>query len=237
MLQPILDPNISIWLAGAAFVTGYLIINQIALRCMFLLGTSFFLLYYATATDTPLWGAIYTSSAMGAANLIGLTMLLARRSRWAVPRGHRDLYASFAHLPPGDFRALMRRGQRYVTTQAEVLGTENEPVTRLAYVVSGRAQVSKRGENFDIPPGVFVGEVAYLLGSPSAATTTLPPGSEVVTWDVEDLARISARSPRFKLALEAAITFDMAAKVALAVSPGDMRHKPDPGFDSTATAQ
>jgi hypothetical protein len=41
----------------------------------------------------------------------------------------------------------------------------------------------------------------------------------VLEWSFEDLRRKSARSSRFKLALDAAITHDLARKVALAVAP------------------
>jgi len=224
MLQDFLNPDVLIYMAGGSFVLGYLIIHQIGLRLMLLLGTALYIAYYATVAEAPLWGAIYTSVATGTANMIGLIALFARRSNWAVPRAHRDLYGEFAHLSPGDFRALMRRGHRRITTQDEVLTTEGQPVTQLVYVISGRAQVSKRGESFDIPPGVFIGEVAYLLGKPAAATNTLPAGAEIVTWNAADLTRAAARSARLKLTLEAAIARDMAAKVTLAVPPGDMRY-------------
>ena len=230
MLQMVLNPDVLIYLAGGSFVLGSLIINQVGLRLMLLAGTFFYVLYYATVAADPLWGAIYTSIATGTANLIGLVALFLRRSGWAIPHAHRDLYVQFAHLPPGDFRALMRHGHRYRTTREEVLTTEGELTKRLTYLISGTARVSKRGESFDIPAGVFVGEVAYLLRQPSAATPVLPEGSEIVTWDAARLRRAAARSPRLNLTLEAAIALDMAAKVALAVPPGDMRRSPQPGL-------
>lgn len=232
----VLNPDVLIYLAGGSFVLGYLIINQVGLRLMLLAGTVLYILYYATVATDPLWGAIYTSVATGTANLIGLVALFLRRSGWAIPRAHRDLYGQFAHLPPGDFRALMRRGHRHRTTGEEVLTTEGALVSQLSYVISGTARVTKRGESFDLPPGVFVGEVAYMLRRPSAATTVLPAGSELVTWDAARLRRAAARSPRFKLTLEAAISLDMAAKVALAVAPGDMRENAEPAFDTGAAA-
>ena len=219
MVEWLLQPEVLIYLAGGSFVLGYLIINQVTLRLMVMLGTVLYIIYYATVSDSPLWGAIYTSVAMGLANLIGLALLFVRRSKLAIPEAHRDLYPRFVQLSPGDFRSLMRQARRFRTLDEEVLTTEGQNVQKLSYVISGNAQASKRDTFFELPPGVFVGEVAYMQGTPSAATTVLPEGSELLQWDVAQLARIGARNPRFKLAMEAAISRDMAAKVAQAVSP------------------
>ncbi len=198
-------------------------INQVRLRLLIITGTFFYIAYYATAADQPLWSAIYLSSAQGTANVIGLCLLLAGNSRLVIPRDFSDIYPRFKHLPPGDFRKMMRLGKRYIAGADETLGEEGAPVDRLVYIVNGSAHVRKRGEDFKIPSGIFIGEVAYLLGQGSAATTTLDKGSEIISWSKADLDAASVRSPRFKLALEAAISRDMARKVALAVAPGDMR--------------
>ena len=219
MVEWLLQPDVLIYLAGGSFVLGYLIINQVILRTMVLIGTLIYILYYATVADQPLWGAIYTSVAMGLANLIGLGLLFVRRSKLAIPEAHRDIYPRFVQLSPGDFRSLMRHAHRFRTLDEEVLTIQGQPVSHLSYIISGNAQVTKRDTFFELPPGVFVGEVAYLQGTPSAATTVLPEGSELLQWKVQDLARIGARNQRFKLAIEAAISRDMAAKVAQAVAP------------------
>ncbi len=237
MVEWLLQPEVLVYVAGGSFVLAYLIINQVILRLIVTFGTATYIMYYATVGETPLWGAIYASLAMGAANLIGLAALLARRSRLIIPAEHRDLYPRFAHLPPGDFRALMRYGRRYVTPNEEVLGVEGAPVDHLAYIISGRAQVTKRDVFFELPPGVFVGEVAYMLGRNSAATTVLPEGAELVRWDTGVLTRVGRRNPRFKLALEAAISRDMAAKVALAVAPGDLQKDAKRTFDMGPPSQ
>ena len=227
MVEWLLQPDVLIYLAGGSFVLGYLIINQVILRTMVLIGTLIYILYYATVADQPLWAAIYTSVAMGLANLIGLGLLFVRRSKLAIPEAHRDIYPRFVQLSPGDFRSLMRHAHRFRTLDEEVLTTQGQPVSHLSYIISGNAQVTKRDTFLELPPGVFVGEVAYLQGTPSAATTVLPEGSELLQWKVQDLARIGARNQRFKLAIEAAISRDMAAKVAQAVAPQSLKVNPN----------
>ena len=219
MVSDYIAPEAVILAAGGVFTIGYLITNQIALRLMILLGTSMYVYYYFTAADTPLWEAIYTSVVMGTANLIGLGSLLWHRSRLAVPVAHRDIYPLFDGLPPGDFRDLVRQAHRHTLTERTQITTEGLKGGKLYFVISGQTDIVKRGERFAMPPHLFVGEVAYMTGRPSAATARLPAGSEVLEWDVETLRRKAARNARFQLAVEAMISKDLAAKVAFAVAP------------------
>ncbi|WP_306116664.1 MULTISPECIES: cyclic nucleotide-binding domain-containing protein [unclassified Roseovarius] len=218
----ILTPEVLVLLAGGTFVLGYLTINQVWLRIFVLAGTVLYIWYYATVADAPLWEAIYTSLAMGAANLFGLMSLYAQRSRMIVPAQHRDIYPQFGNLTPGDFRSLVRCADRFVTDTEIELATEGGETEHLYFLINGSARVQKLGAEFRLPSGTFVGEVAYLTGRRSAATTVLAEGSEVLRWRYSDLYRRSAKSSRFKLALEAMIAGDLATKVSFAVAPPNL---------------
>lgn len=214
----VFSPDVLIGLAGGAFVISYLIINQVMLRLVMLFGSVIYIAYYATAVDLPLWGAIWTSVAMIGTNLIGLAGLYARRAAWSIPNQHRDIARHFSHLPPGDIRAILRRATREVLKAPRVVTREGMRPKAVTFVLGGHIEVAKKGQHFFLPPGLFVGEVAYLLNQPSAATSTLPLGSEVLTWQVDRIERAARRSPRFKLAMEAAMSKDLATKVAGAVA-------------------
>lgn len=213
------SPEIIVMLAGGAHVIGYLIINQVALRLLLLLGTVFYLWYYAVAAASPLWEAIYLSTLMGLANLTGLLGLYLRRSRLAIPSAHRDIYACFDGLPPGDFRTLMKHANRRVAFKREKITTEAKPLQYLTYVISGGVDVDKAGDQFQMPAGIFVGEVAFLQQKNSAASTWVMAGSEILQWDVTVLRGQLERRARFRLALESVIYKDLAAKVSAAVAP------------------
>ena len=219
----IFTPNVLITIAGGLFTIGYLIINQVILRISIFLGSLTYIAYYATAADTPLWGAIYTTLIMTAANLIGLATLLAGNAKFAVPKEHRDLYKDFGHITPGDFRSLMKLATRYKMPEDRVVTREGQPVDKVYYVVQGRFQVEKLGTTFPINTATFIGEAAYILKRESAATVTLPKGTEVVEWELGKLKRAANRRPRIKLAFDAAISKDLAIKVALAVAPSSTK--------------
>ncbi len=208
------DPDVLIVLAVGSFVTGYLVINQIALRLIFLVGTGLYIAYYMTAAETPLWAAVYGSLLTGSANVIGLASLLLRRTRWSIPRHAADLYQDFEHLPPGDFALLARAGTRRTATAEEVLTHEGAPVDKLVFLIRGAARMQKSGTAAPIPDRRFVGEVAYTLGRPASATVTVAPGADLMVWDRRRLDTLARRKPRLKLAFDAALSRDMAAKVA-----------------------
>lgn len=214
------DVGVLAWIAGGLYALGYLIINQVILRLLVLIGTGFYIWYYWVVGDVPLWDAVLVSFVLGAANVIGLINLLLHRSPLYIPREHLDLYTNgFGHMPPSEFRRLMRCGSRKVLTEDHILTYERRPVEQMHFIIGGTTTIEKLGEVFKVPPGFLVGEVAYLTGRKSSATTYVPAGSELITWEFSDLQRLSRRKPRFKLALEAMISHDLASKVAIAVAP------------------
>ena len=225
MILDYLTPAFWIALAGALFTLGYLIINQVILRLVMLLGSLCYIVYYATAAADPLWGAIYGSVLMIAANLIGLFALLWRNAMWSLPQAHRDIFTLFTPMRPGDFRTLMRLGQRYRAEQPFQVTREGEPLDKLYFLISGKVHVEKIGASFHMPAPLFMGEVAYLLKGPSAATTSVLEGAELICWDVDVLNKAISKSPRIKLALDAMISQDLARKVAMAVAPAHIQEQ------------
>ncbi|MEO0545136.1 MAG: cyclic nucleotide-binding domain-containing protein [Pseudomonadota bacterium] len=205
--------------AGGMFVLGYLIINQMVLRIMLLIGTILYIWYYAIFDTSPLWPAIWASMATGIANLVGLFSLVIRNSSLSIPTEFRDIHTHFSILPPGDFRRLMRAANRSRRPAGHELTKDGNHVSTLHYVIDSEVAVEKFGEEFSIPTGVFVGEVAYLTGNRASATTYLASDSDVLEWDIGLLKRLSVRDPRFRLAMDAMISLDLAGKIARAGSP------------------
>jgi len=219
MFAQYLTPSVLIIMAGVVQIFGYLLINQTYLRLTMLCSTSLYILYYMTVAEAPLWEAVALSSLTMVAILVGLAALYARNASWSVPEEHMDIYPLFATLQPGDFRRLMRIATRRIISEAEIATVEGEAPERLYFVTKGTFDVKKGGISFDVPGPTFVGEVAYLRDTVSAATTTFRPGIEVVVWERAALVKAMRTSPRVKMALDALISRDLAVKVGLAVSP------------------
>jgi len=218
-MNSFITPDYIVLAAGGVFTLAYLIINQVGLRIAVLIGTGLYIWYYCVAADEPLWSAIWTSIAMGIANLIGLSSLWLRNSRLSIPHNFRDVYFHFSVLPPGDFRKLMSAAARTTRPAGYQLTTNDARVSTLYYVISGQVAVDKFGERFMLPDGIFVGEVGYLTGNRASATTVLVDDCDVLEWDVTDLKSRALSDVRFKLAMDAMVSLDLAGKVARAGSP------------------
>lgn len=219
MIFDLLTPTVLITIAGTLFTLGYLIINQVILRLMMMSGSAAYLAYYFTAADQPLWGAINATLIMMAANLLGLFGLYVRNAAWTVPKAHRDIYPLFQGIQPGDFRALMRHAKRYTVQKDCEVTTMGAPTTKVFFVTKGAFEAEKFNLRFKMDGPTFVGEVAHLLGRDSAATTHFPAGLEVLEWDRSNLNQTAKKDPRFKLAMEAIMSRDLANKVSFAVAP------------------
>ncbi len=213
-------PDYLVACAGFIYIVAFLIINQIVLRCMLLVGSAFYVAYYAVVAGEPLWMAIFTNIGISTANFLGLLILIFSRSRLAIPKEHSDIYPVFSLLPPGDFRTLIRLGRRRVLNEDAVLTRGGAPVDTLYFVLKGEVSAEKRGETFMLPERIFIGEVGYLTRDGASATTRLAKGGEVLEWDVARLRAKAKRSARFNLALDALISKDLAAKVSRAGAPG-----------------
>lgn len=211
-------PAVLVSLASGCYALGYLIINQMRLRIFVLIGSAFYIAYYATAAAEPLYGAIYTTIGLSAANLIGMVLLTLGQFRIALPKAHVDIYDRFDIVNPGDFRHVMKTAERSALDADTTVTQQGTAVTHLVYVLSGSIKVTKGGTQFDMPHGVFIGEVAYLLDQASSATCVVAKGSEILRWDLDEIRRSAKRNPRFKLALDAMLGHDLAQKVARAVA-------------------
>lgn len=227
----IFTPAVLVSLASGCYALGYLIINQMQLRLFVLVGSMFYIAYYATAAAEPLYGAIYTTIGLSAANVVGMFILMLGRFRVSLPRAYADLYGRFDVVNPGDFRQVMKHATRTTLVQDVAVTREGEPVRHLVYVINGSTNVTKGTASFPLPKGVFIGEVAYLLNRPSAATSTVVAGSEILQWDLDAMRHTSARNPRFKLAMDAILGHDLAQKVAHAVA-----HPASPDIPAAASA-
>lgn len=219
MLGTDLGAQTIVYMAGAFYIAGLIVINQMALRFLVLAGTIFYLIYYFNVADEPLWEAVYISSLILTANIIGIVSLLAKKSRFAIPKAHADIYPLMPLLPPGDFRALMKHASRYSLKETKKVTTEGMPGSKLYFVISGSPEVHKGESRFTLPPHVFLGEVAFLIDDISSASAWLPEGAEVLEWQFSDLRHHADRNLRFRLALDAVLSVDLARKVATGIAP------------------
>jgi hypothetical protein len=203
-----------VYLAFAFALAGYLARDELWLRLLMLLASVNYLAYYYTVTEEPLWNAILTSGTLAFVNFVMIGIVILERTTFAMSRQVAAIFRSFDMLTPGQFRRIMRYGTVRTADDTVRLTTEGMRVEKLYYVTAGTVIVTKEGRRTEIPPRIFVGEIAYATGNVASATVELAPGSVWVEWDQDRLRRLARRFPALGVALVAQFNADLLGKVA-----------------------
>ena len=150
-------------------------------------------------------------------NLAVIAVVVRERSTVGMGPVDLRLFAAFEFLTPGQFRTLIRRGQRYVAEAPEVILVQGRPVEKLYFLAEGRAEAEKGGKRFSVAAPAFLGEVAFLTDRPASATVRMMPGCDYVVWDVADLRALFRRAPALRNGLMAHLNRDLSGKLTASV--------------------
>ncbi len=209
-----LNAEYFVYIAFALALAGYLARDELWLRLLMLAASTSYLAYYYTVSDDPLWEAILTSGTLALVNLAVIGIVILERTTFTMSRQVAAIFRSFDMLTPGQFRRIMRHGTVRTADDPVRLTTEGMRVDKLFYVTDGRVIVTKEGRRTEIPPRIFVGEIAFATGNVASATVELAPGAVWVEWDQDRLRRLTRRFPALGVALMAQFNADLLGKVA-----------------------
>jgi CRP-like cAMP-binding protein len=206
---------------GAAFyLAGFLFRDQLALRSLIIAGDIVYVMYFYLAPESPLWGGIFWSALFVLVNVAMLARIAADRMHVRLQPHEYRLKDRLVGLSPGQFRGLLRLGRAAEADGRIELTREGETPDMLFCVTDGAYDVDKGGQHVARAEGGFVGEVAFLLGRAASATVRLDRGARYFAWPVAPLRQHLQRDPALDAAFKAAINRDLAAKVAVAGTPG-----------------
>lgn len=203
-----------VYLAFALQLLGFLARDELLLRFLMLSGSGFYLLYYYTVAESPLWDPFLTNAALGLANLAMIGVVMRERSTLGMGAATVTLYRQFPLLSPGQFRRLIRVGRIEVASGATELVREGARPDELYYVVSGTVWIEKSGQTAQIEAGSFVGEIAYFAGGAATATVVLADGARYVKWPHDQLDLLFRRSPSLRVALLGHLNSDLCRKLS-----------------------
>ncbi|MEL7255588.1 MAG: cyclic nucleotide-binding domain-containing protein [Pseudomonadota bacterium] len=220
LIAQLTPPRVYVHLALLFYVLGFLTRDELILRAQVLAGTLFYILYYYFISDLPLWEAIWGSLAIAAANIYSSYIIIYERSTFGMTTSERALFANFHTLRPGHFRRIMKKATRWRVEKDTELLTRDVAVDKLYFVHSGEVEIRRGAKVATLEQGHFLGELAFLKGTPASATVTAKPGAEVIMWDQATLKTIMDKSPTISNAILALFNEDLATKL-LASWPED----------------
>jgi hypothetical protein len=200
---------------GAGFVLiGFLCRNQLWLRTWAIIGNLCFILYYVLVSNVPLWTAIVSSSLIIAANVYMMNRILADKRMFRLSAEEMMLFAKFPELTPGQYKLLLADAQWHESKVPVRLTVEGKPVDALHFVLEGKAEVDRDNKRFDIGPNCFVGELAFLRGTPASATVHTKIGALHVSWPQDKLQALMKNHDGINRAISSLMSKDLAEKVA-----------------------
>ncbi len=208
------DVGVLVHFATLGYILGFLLKNQLALRCLVMIATVFYILYYYFFPAEPLWGGILGSALIMIANITGTVFLLFDRLPIKISDMHMPMFKKLQGVEPRAFRRLIKIGELFDADEEVVLTKEGEELAYLYYVLSGKILMNKGQKESDIPPGCFVGEVSFILQGDASATVTVSSGAKYMRWERYKLQVLLNKNPDLRQSFEALIGRDMAAKVA-----------------------
>ncbi len=197
-------------------VTALALRGQLQLRLVLLLSFVFYSAddyfgYVDHAWQYQLWNGLFFCI-----NLYVLTEIILDRTTFGLTREEKGVLSGFLSLTPGEFRKLIRIGQWRSAEDSRLVTTEGIVPTSLFYIHRGTIEVLKAGRSITLEPPTFIGEVAFLRGSPASATVAIAPGTRYLEWSTSSLRRHLDRHNALRMALNRTLSDDLALKVARA---------------------
>lgn len=201
--------------AGAMF---YLICfafrNQIWLRGFAIIGDLFYTAYYFLAAEQPLWEAIAWNVPAIALNVV-MIFLIVRGTK--LPFMNDDelmLFRNLKGLTPAQFKTVLKGTLWQKSSQTLTLTEEGKKPDSLFFVLKGDVSMQKGGKSRSIPFNTFIGDIAFLKGSPASAKVEVTKEPVVATWKHTFLNKIFEKDEKLKAAFTAMMATDLASKLS-----------------------
>lgn len=200
-------------LAALITIAGLLMRDQLKLRALVLVGNGLYAIYFLVAPPLPLWDAMFWSTAMGTANFVMIVIIWRSRQHFDIDEHALQVFAALESMEPGEFRRLMALGRVRQTLVPLELTRLGEMPERLYFVTAGTIVVDRPDRSVRLERPTFIGEVAFMLGTPATASVTLSPGGRYVRWDSDALRALLKHEPRIQQCFERAFSRDLATKL------------------------
>ena len=170
----------------------------------------YFLLQPDVLWPPVLWAAVFTGI-----NLVQIARLYLARRPVILSEDEQTLYnMGFHALRPREFVSLLMAGAWRDFAAGDTLLSEGSAVASICIPIRGQVNFSRGGLPVaTTPPGKIIGTAMALSGDPSPVTATLAESGRGICWPLHDLRAFLDRRPDLRVALQALVSRDLAAKV------------------------
>jgi CRP-like cAMP-binding protein len=141
-----------------------------------------------------------------AINLYQIVSLILERRKIRLSAEDQDLYASvFPNLAVGEFRMLLKRGERRDIPTGTVLVEQGHDCAEVMLVEHGAIALERDGRELDrLREGSMLGEIAFVAGRSFSSKATVAAPTRIVAWERAELNRLFLRRPALAIGFHAA---------------------------------
>jgi hypothetical protein len=192
----------------------FLFRDQVKLRIFAAIGDLLLSVYYYVAFADPLWNPMVWSLLNVIINVTMILLILRDGREGGMSDDELSLFRNLDTLSPGQFRKLAKRGTWARAQEPVTLTTENQPLDKLHYVLSGQVNIHKAGRDLVVQPRLFIGELAFLRNRPATATVTVSGDAHYISWTHGELEKLFQRNDELRTAMQLMLGRDVAEKMA-----------------------
>jgi hypothetical protein len=208
------NPQIIMHLAAFIAVAALALQDQLKLRIILLLSIICNFWYHDIEPGGPSWAEIFWDAVSFGIDIWGIVRIILDKTHLGLSREEEKLFQAFGCLSPGEFRQFLKPASWRTADQSTILTEEGVMPDRLYYVLRGVIEIRKADRAFPVAPRCFIGELAFLRGTPASATVEIAAGTRYIVWPSDRLNRCFAKRPELRVAVLHLISQDMALKVA-----------------------
>ena len=139
-----LSTDLLVHIGAFFFLLAYMARDQLVLRSLIVLGTFFYISFYFVQ-EQILWPLVAWETSFVLINIFMLAQIYHETGRVQNDRDERILFAELSALNPGEFRRLMKIGQRFDAPYEMPITQVGESPTYLTFVIEESCQLKKRG--------------------------------------------------------------------------------------------
>ena len=189
--------------------------DQLKLRLLLLVSTGLTLMTVLLAAPL-MWDTLFWNVVNWLINGWVTVQIVLDRTHIGLSGEEERLFDVFDSLTPGEFRKLVRSATWHTAAEMQVLTREGVVPARLYYVLDGAIEIIKGDRTGSLAGGTFIGEIAFVRGTPASATVSVGPGARYIEWDTGKLKAMLDRHHHLRVAVTHLLSADMAVKIARA---------------------
>jgi hypothetical protein len=211
-MQPV---EVLVHLSNLLLLVSYSVRDMLWLR-WFAVGAAVANLPYYLAQTTVLWPPVIWGTVFMVINLYQIARIYLERRPVVLSADERKLYdMGFQALRPREFVSLLLAGAWRDAAQGEKIIAQDQPVDRIVIPISGRVEVSRRGQRLgSFEPGQIMGLALAATGEPSSFDAVFVEPGRCMSWPLADMRKFLDKRPELRVALQRLASHDLAAKVA-----------------------